>query len=111
MEQKNELTDMDEEYDFSDAEIVSFRDHTTVSEVKYLKEYELELTFSSGLTAIIDLSDELSGEIFEPLKDFVIFKQVYLNPGTGTIEWSNGADFAPEFLFELAKQQQHSHVA
>jgi len=79
--------------------------------VKYLNSYEIELTFSSGLIAPIDLSDELSGEVFEPLKNIAVFKQVYLNSDTGTIEWSNGADFAPEFLLELAKEQQQLHVA
>ncbi len=28
-----------------------------------------------------------------------------INPDTLTVEWSNGADFAPEFLYELAQQQ------
>ncbi len=82
-----------------------------VSNLRYLDGHEIELTFSSGLIASIDLSDELSGEVFEPLKDIANFKQVYLNPDTGTIEWSNGADFAPEFLLELAMQQQHLHAA
>ena len=83
----------------------------TISKVTYLGDYEVELTFKSGLSCAVNLSDELSGEIFEPLKNITVFKQVYLNPDTGTIEWYNGADFAPEFLLELAKKQQHLHVA
>jgi hypothetical protein len=42
----------------------------------------------------------LYGEIFEPLKDKSLFQQVFVT--SRTIEWSNGADFAPEFLFEIA---------
>ena len=80
-----------------------------INKVQYISGYVLELLFNTGVIGMVDLSEELSGEIFEPLKDIGTFKQVYLNPDTGTIEWSNGADFAPEFLFELA-QQQHLHV-
>lgn len=54
----------------------------------------------------VDLKDELYGEVFEPLKDIALFKQVTVNPETNTIEWPNGADFAPEFLHEIGKTVQ-----
>ncbi|MCB0063603.1 MAG: DUF2442 domain-containing protein [Caldilineaceae bacterium] len=71
---------------------------THVTAVKYVSDYKLHLTFSSGVSGIVDLEDELYGEIFEPLKDITLFRQVYLT--SRTIEWPNGADFAPEFLLE-----------
>lgn len=74
-----------------------------VTEVNYLEKYELHLTFNNGFQRVVDLQNELDGEIFEPLADLIFFQQVYLNDETGTIEWPNGADFAPEFLFEIAK--------
>lgn len=46
----------------------------------------------------IDLSSELDGEIFEPLKEVSFFKSFTLEGHT--LSWSNGADFAPEFLRE-----------
>jgi hypothetical protein len=39
--------------------------------------------------------------VFEPLRDVQFFSKVRLNQDTGTIEWPNGADFAPEFLSEI----------
>lgn len=32
------------------------------------------------------------------------FVKVRINHDTRTVEWSNGADFASEFLYELAQQ-------
>ncbi len=68
---------------------------------KYIRAYEIELSFNNGEKAKINLESELWGEVFEPLKDLEIFKDFHLN--NGTIEWPNGADFAPEFLYEHAK--------
>ncbi|WP_341792326.1 hypothetical protein [Rickettsia endosymbiont of Gonocerus acuteangulatus] len=38
------------------------------------------------------------GSVFEPLKDKNLFARVTLDEELQTIVWSNGADFAPEFL-------------
>jgi len=79
-----------------------------VIHVVYLKEYQLRLEFNDGKVKDIDLRNELYGEIFEPLKDVDLFKEVYVNPDTGTIEWPNGADFAPEFLYETGREVRRS---
>ena len=47
----------------------------------------------------MDLASELYGEVFEPLKDVSFFKSFTLEGHT--FSWSNGADFAPEFLHDL----------
>ena len=69
-----------------------------VSSVLYLKEYQLRLEFNDGKIKDLELKNELCGEIFEPLNEIEFFKKVRVNPDTGTIEWPNGADFAPEFF-------------
>jgi hypothetical protein len=72
-----------------------------VEEVIHLENYKLRLKFNHGITKDVDLEQELIGEVFSPLRDLDRFRQVYVNPETKTIEWPNGADFAPEFLFEI----------
>ena len=72
-----------------------------VEEVIHLENYKLRLKFNNGITKDVDLEQELIGEVFLPLRDLDRFRQVYVNPETKTIEWPNGADFAPEFLFEI----------
>lgn len=74
-----------------------------VTKLEYLEAYKLRLTFSNQIIQEVDLAQELHGEIFEPLRDLTQFQQVFLNPETNTIEWPNGADFAPEFLYELGE--------
>lgn len=75
-----------------------------VVSVEYLDNYQLKLTFNNGIEGIVDLEQELYGEIFEPLKAKSLFQKVFVT--SRTIEWPNGADFAPEFLFEIAFDKQ-----
>ena len=75
-----------------------------VTEAKYLSDYSVWLAFNDGAKGVIDLSSELHGEIFEPLKDQSFFKLFKLEGHT--LSWENGADFAPEFLREHIKQQK-----
>jgi hypothetical protein len=75
-----------------------------VTGVIYLEDYRLRLAFNDGVAKDVDLRDELYGAVFEPLKDVEFFKQVSVNPDTNTIEWPNGADFAPEFLYEIGEE-------
>ncbi|MEO8381377.1 MAG: DUF2442 domain-containing protein [Acidobacteriota bacterium] len=71
-----------------------------VTEAHYLSGYTVWLRFEDGTEGEIDLSEELDGPVFEPLRDQTYFAQLRVNPETGTIEWPNGADLAPEFLYD-----------
>ncbi len=51
----------------------------------------------------MDLKDELYGEVLEPLKDIERFKSFKVDPDPETIVWDNGADLAPEFLYDKMK--------
>ena len=74
-----------------------------VMEAKYVSEYTVWLRFEDGSEGEVDLSSELYGPIFEPLKDIEYFKTFSVPEELGTISWPNGADFAPEFLYEKIK--------
>jgi hypothetical protein len=70
-----------------------------VSSAKYLSDYKISLLFNNGESKTVDLSDKLIGKVFEPLKDKASFQSFVIK--FNTIEWSSGADFAPEYLYEI----------
>ena len=78
-----------------------------INAVTHLGEYTIRLEFSDGSIRDVDLSTELHGEVFEPLRDPAVFAQVRVNSETGTIEWPNGADLAPEFLNKLGTEVEN----
>ena len=69
-----------------------------VTDARYVSDYTLWLRFDDGTEGEVDLSGELQGTVFEPLRDPRFFRsfQVALD----TVTWPNGADFAPEFLYQ-----------
>ena len=83
-----------------------------VLSAKYIKDYQIALTFNDGYKTIVDLEETLLKErrkIFQPLRDKEYFKNFVSR--FNTICWENEADFAPEFLHELAESQQRKMVS
>ena len=74
-----------------------------ITEAEYLGNYKILLTFTTGEQRIVNLEDQLYGEIFEPLKDENMFMQFRVDKEIRTIVWSNGADISPYSLYELGK--------
>jgi len=67
-----------------------------VVKANYVRDYTIWLRFKDGVEGEVDFSEDLSGPIFEPLHDVEYFKKFEVK--YSSIEWPNGADFAPEFL-------------
>ena len=73
-----------------------------VVEAKYLRDFTVWVRFEDGTQGEIDLASELWGPAFEPLKNPEYFRHFEVAE-YGTIAWPNGADLAPEFLYERAR--------
>jgi len=69
-----------------------------IIEARYVAGYTVWLRFSDGAEGEVDLTNELYGPIFEPLKNRETFREFFVHPELKTLVWPNGADFAPEFL-------------
>ena len=70
-----------------------------VKTVKPLSDYQLEVVFTDGSHGIVSVKDRLFGPVFEPLKDQKLFTQVGIDE-FGVICWPNGADLAPDAIYE-----------
>ncbi len=74
-----------------------------ITQASYINDYKLLLKFSDGIEMTVDLENELNGSVFNPLKDKSKFRKFSIV--FNTVEWENGADFAPEYLYGLALSQ------
>ncbi len=70
-----------------------------IRDVKIVGDYTLRLTYEDGKVNVVDLDGVLFGEIYAPLSDPALFRQVRIDPEVPTIVWPNGADFDPETLY------------
>jgi hypothetical protein len=68
-----------------------------VVKVAPLPKYRLHVEFDDGVAGTIDLSGELAGEVFEPLRDEAVFRQVTVDE-FGAVCWPNGLDLAPDAM-------------
>lgn len=71
---------------------------TRIVDVHYVGDLTIWLRFSDGVEGEIDLSGDLDGPMFEPLRDPTKFRRFVFDPELRTLVWPNGADLAPEFL-------------
>ena len=69
-----------------------------VVDATYLADYKMKITFDNGEEKVADCLKWLNGEIFEPLKDKNYFQRFFVDGWS--IAWPNGADIAPETLYE-----------
>lgn len=72
----------------------------SVVRAEYRGGFRIHLTFNDTTEGIVDFERWLDGAVFEPLKSVDHFKRFFIDGGT--VAWPNGADIAPESLYETA---------
>ena len=72
-----------------------------VIDARYLHDYMVHIVFSNGIEGNIDLKPFVGQGVFEPLSRQEYFKKLFVDGWT--ISWPNGADIAPETLYDLAE--------
>jgi hypothetical protein len=75
----------------------------SVTRAEYRGRFLIHVTFNDNLERTIDFRPWLDGPIFEPLKTPGYFRRFFIDGGT--VAWPNGADIAPETLYEHAARQ------
>lgn len=82
-----------------------------ILEAEVVGDHLLRLHFDDHTVKTVDCRPLLDGPVFEPLKDPEYFARVVLDPVCGTVVWPNGADFAPEALYELPDELSKRKVS
>ncbi|EAT60097.1 hypothetical protein CferDRAFT_2104 [Chlorobium ferrooxidans DSM 13031] len=76
-----------------------------IIQVTYKDGYVYHILFDNGVGGDIDFTEYLSkGPVFEPLKEMAFFRKASIEGGT--ISWPNGADIAPETLYNKILRTQ-----
>ncbi len=70
-----------------------------IIQIEYQGGFSFRIVFDDGVSAVVDFSEYLErGPVFAPLREVEFFRQAQIEGGT--IAWPNGADIAPESLYE-----------
>jgi hypothetical protein len=74
-----------------------------VVHIVYRAGYSYLVVFDDGTSGVVDFSEFLDGgPVFDPMRDPAFLKQARIEGGT--IAWPNGADVAPETLYEKCRK-------
>ena len=74
-----------------------------VVDASYAGGYRLRVHFDDHVVKEVDLGPHLEGSVFQPLRDLQYFSGFRVDHDIDTVVWPNGADFAPEFLYEIGE--------
>lgn len=74
-----------------------------VTRIEYRGGHVYHIKFDNGLEGDVDFSEYVGrGPMFEPFADLSFFRNARVE--SGTITWPNGADIAPETLYERVER-------
>lgn len=72
-----------------------------ITDVEVLHDHVVRLRFADGAERTVDLDPYLHGPVFAGIRsDLAHFAKVEVDPAAGTITWPNGADLAPDVLYD-----------
>lgn len=71
-----------------------------------LTDFRLKVFFQGGEVKVFNAKPYLFGPIFVPVTEPDYFAHVDVDEIAGSIYWPNGADFCPQFVYEMSEPAQ-----
>jgi Protein of unknown function (DUF2442) len=78
--------------------------YKSITKVIPTDDYKLILSFDKNEQRVFDVTPILNFGRFSELQDLKIFKKVHVS--FDTIEWDNGLDLDPEYLYEKSTEMK-----
>ena len=85
-----------------------------IASLKPLAHMRLCVTFNDGTSGELRMKSflegpEVTGTVFEPLRDPAYFRSARIE--LGAVAWPNGADLAPDAMYDAIRARGHWDVA
>jgi hypothetical protein len=77
-----------------------------VRSLEIVTPYTLRVRVDGNTEQTIDFRPILEGELYGPLRNLELFKQVRIDPEVETLVWPNGAEFDPATLHDWPANEQ-----
>ena len=74
-----------------------------ITEVAVPRHGVLRLTFADGATGEVAVLERMRGSVFDEARTLEGFASVAVDDETGTVVWRDGADLAPDTLYERVR--------
>lgn len=71
-----------------------------VSAFKIIGKHTIRVEFDDGTSQTIDFGPVVAGQLYGPLRDPDVFREVRLDSEAGTLVWPSGADFDSSTLHD-----------
>jgi Protein of unknown function (DUF2442) len=79
--------------------------YPVVVRVRVVGPTSLVVGFDNGVERRVNLAPLLRGSVFVPLRRPDFFRKAFACPEALTVVWPNGADIAPETLYEMPEER------
>ena len=70
----------------------------TITKVKALEDYRLDVSFADGTRGVVNLSELVGRGVFQGWQDYAELRKVQVGE-TGELIWPSGVDLCPDALY------------
>ena len=80
--------------------------YPSVTKVEPREHYQIYIEFDNDECGVLNMKPYLDFGVFQKIRDLTSFSQVRVS--FDTVEWSNGVDLDPQFVYEKCVKISHN---